>query len=40
MNHAEQLKTEAFRDGMDLHLELISVCLESNEGDDAAILGL
>ena len=40
MNHADQLKSEAFRDGMDLHLEMISVCLESNEGDDAAILGL
>ena len=40
MNHADQLKTEAFRDGMDLHLEMISVCKESNEGENAAILGL
>ena len=40
MNHADQLKSEAFRDGMDLHLDMVSVCLESNEGEDAAILGI
>ena len=40
VDHAEQLEDSTFQDGMDLHLDGISVCLENREGDDAAILGL
>jgi len=40
VDHAVQLEDSTFQDGMDLHLDGISVCLENREGDDAAILGL
>ena len=40
VDHSEQIKSEAFSDGMDLHMTGMNVCLEENEGEDAAILGI
>ena len=40
VDHMQQLQDEAFQDGLDLHLDGISVCLENSFGDDSAILGL
>ena len=39
IDHSVELEDAAFSDGMDLHLDGISVCLE-DEGRDSAILGL
>ena len=39
VDHLEQLMAEAEQDGLDLHLDSITVCLE-DEGRNSAILGL
>ena len=39
VDHSEQLMAEAEQDGLDLHLDSITVCLE-DEGRNSAILGL